>query len=88
MKLKPHLQKTLIDIHNFHNRNNRMPTVRELFRSSRGNPKSISSLQHRIDGLVEAGYLVRGEFDTARTIRFGKQIDIVDGKIPVLGTCN
>lgn len=86
--LKPKLQQTLLDIHNFHSQNNRMPTITELARVSRGNPKSIGCVQHRIAQLVEAGYLVRGECGTARTLRFGRQIDTIDGKIPVLGTCN
>lgn len=86
--LKPHLQQTLLDIHNFHSQNNRMPTITELARAVRGNPKSIGCMQHRIFQLVEAGYLVRGECGTARTMRFGKQIDIIDGKIPVLGVCD
>jgi hypothetical protein len=86
--LKPHLQQTLLDIHIFHTANHRMPTLTELARAVRGNPKSIGCIQSRIAQLVEAGYLVRGECGTARTMRFGKQIDVIEGKIPVLGTCN
>jgi hypothetical protein len=86
--LKPYLQQTLLDIHNFHTANNRMPTITELAKAVRGNPKSIGCIQYRVAQLVEAGYLVRGKCGAARTMRFGKQLNIIGGKIPVLGVCN
>jgi hypothetical protein len=94
MFLKPHLQQTLLDIHNFKTANGRMPTITELAkvsRGNRGNLMSIGCIQQRINQLVATGYLVRLVRDgrgIARTMRFGQQINIIDGKIPVLGVCN
>lgn len=88
--IKPHLQQTLLDIHNFQIANSRMPTIRELQLSVSDAPRSISCIQDRIRRLTELGYLTQqpGQYQSFRTMRFGKQIDIIDGKIPVLGVCN
>jgi hypothetical protein len=86
--LAPHIQETLLDIHNFQIANGWMPTITELVRVTRCNPKSSGCVQSRIAQLVEAGYLVRGEKGSARAMQFGKHIDVLNGKIPVLGTCN